>query len=70
MVYPYLTDEQDLKKQFISEKVFVATYWPNVLKLTNNKESEYVFSSLLLSLPIDQRYDKEDMNRIISIVHH
>lgn len=70
MVYPFLSFVEDLRPKLIDEKVFVATYWPNVLKLTNHNEDEYVFSSLLLPLPIDQRYGKEDMNRIISIVQH
>ena len=32
MVYPFLTKKVDLKGKLIQNKIFVATYWPNVLE--------------------------------------
>ena len=65
MVYPYLTQDATLKKRLIANKIFVATYWPNV---TNNNSFEGVLKEQLIPLPIDQRYGKEDMKRVIEII--
>lgn len=68
MVYPYLTDDKDLKKRLIAEKIFVATYWPNVLEWCKPNDWEYQLAEKTAFIPIDQRYDEEDMNRIIDII--
>lgn len=69
MVYPYLVDNgKEMKAKLIENKVFVATYWPNVLKWAQKDSFEYNFTNNLLALPIDQRYGEEEMNRIIEII--
>lgn len=69
MVYPYLNDgKKDLRQTLISNKIFVARYWPNVLEWTMNDSTEYNLAMNLLPLPIDQRYDEKDMQRIIDII--
>lgn len=69
MVYPYLTSDKDLKDRLIKEQVFVATYWPNVLDSAKPDMLEYEFASNLIAIPLDQRCDEEDMNRIIEIIN-
>lgn len=69
MVYPYLNNEKrNLRQRLISQKIFVARYWPNVLEWTTNDSLEYYFANQILPLPIDQRYDERDMQRIIEII--
>lgn len=68
MVYPYLTNDKDLKKRFIAEKVFVATYWPNVFEWCKPEDWEYELTTKTVFIPIDQRYGIEDMQRIIKII--
>lgn len=69
MVYPYLNNEsKDLRQTLISQKIFVARYWPNVLEWTTNDSLEYYFANQILPLPIDQRYDEKDMQRIIDLI--
>lgn len=65
MVYPYLAPIKDLREKLIENKVFVARYWPNVLEWTKIDDVEYLLTSQMQPLPIDQRYGEEDMNRII-----
>lgn len=60
MVYPYMTGDGELRKRLIENKVFVATYWPNVDELN---ECERMLKYSMLPLPIDQRYD--DMREIL-----
>lgn len=68
MIYPYYSDDDRLRKILIDNKVFVATYWPNVLEWCSVSSIEYKLAKNILPLPIDQRYDEEDMNIIISII--
>ena len=65
MVYPYLTSDVALRAKLINNKVFVATYWPNI---NDDNSYETYLKQHLLPLPIDQRYNEEDMKRIIEII--
>lgn len=68
MVYPFLTNDITLKAKLIANKIFVATYWPNVMDWTKEEDFEYNLANNLLPLPIDQRYLKKDLNNIIDII--
>lgn len=68
MIYPYLTDQKDLRDYLINNKIFVATYWPSVLKFDRINTSEQQLVKQLLPLPIDQRYQQEDMNKILKCI--
>lgn len=59
MVYPYKTDDSELRKKLISEKIFVAAYWPGM-----DSCCEHLRQSVL-PLPLDQRYDLDDMKRMV-----
>ncbi len=65
MVYPYLSEDESLRKKLIDNKIYVATYWPNVFNWCQVDSMEYKLAKYLLPLPIDQRYGGEDMFRII-----
>jgi hypothetical protein len=66
LCYPLLTNKENIKKKLISKRVFIATYWPNVFKWTTDKMYENYLAQNLVSLPIDHRYNEEDMERIIN----
>lgn len=66
MVYPYMTDNADLKKHLIANKVFVATYWPNVFHWCKPEDLEYQLAGRCLAIPIDHRYREEEMKFIIN----
>lgn len=68
MVYPFLSEDSSLRQRLIDNRVFVATYWPNVKQSTALESIEYEFASKLVPLPIDQRYGAEDMKRIIEAI--
>lgn len=65
LVYPYLTDDNTLKKKLIENRIFVATYWPNVLKWCTEDTLEYRLAEKIIAIPIDQRYGEEEMKYII-----
>lgn len=69
MVYPLLLNKgYEIKKKLIQNRIYVATYWPNVLHWSKENSFEYYLSNNLLALPIDQRYHYQDMKRIIDII--
>jgi len=68
MVYPYLTEDATLRQTLIENKVFVATYWPNVKEWTTPEMLENVLMDRLLPIPVDQRYGVGKMKEIIDII--
>ena len=68
MVYPFLTSVKGLREKLIENKIFVATYWSNVLEWVNEDCIDYNLTSHMLPLPIDQRYNQEDMKSIIDMI--
>ena len=68
MVYPFYSNDSTLRSRLIEQKIFVATYWPNVLEWCNENDLEYNLAKNLIPLPCDQRYGVEDMVRIIESV--
>lgn len=68
MVYPFYAKISKLKERLISNQVYVATYWPNVLNWCNPDDLEYKLTTNIIPLPIDQRYDIDDMDYIINII--
>lgn len=70
MVYPYLTEDASLRQKLIEDKVFVATYWPNVRDWTAEDRLERKLMNSLLPIPCDQRYGQLEIDYIREIVEH
>lgn len=69
MVYPYLTEKGAcLRRELIGERIYVASYWPNVAEWCSDGMWERVLADRMLALPIDQRYDEGDMQRIVELI--
>jgi hypothetical protein len=68
MVYPYISNNEGLKTKLINNEVFVATYWPNVLKECSIDSLEYNFAKNIIPLTIDQRYGESEMEHIAQLI--
>lgn len=68
MVFPYLPNNDRLKQHLISEKIFVATYWPNVFDWCKEDDMEYLLAKQTCFLPLDQRYEKKDIQKIVETI--
>ena len=68
MVYPLLIDQSGARKALISKKIFVATYWPNVLEWASEDLFEHYLSKHLLPLPVDHRYRTKDMDHMLEVL--
>lgn len=67
--YPYYCKNgMELKRYLAQKKIYVATLWPNVLQYEGTLEKDYAEN--ILPLPCDQRYDKQDMYRVIEEIRH
>lgn len=70
MVYPYLGSRPDLKDRLTRNRIYTAQYWRDVLTRTGSSTLEYELAERLIPLPIDQRYGKEDMDRILEVIEN
>ena len=66
--YPFRNNDTKLRAHLIGNHIFVPTFWPNVLERCNEGTKEYQLATNLLPLPIDQRYDRDDMKRIADVI--
>jgi hypothetical protein len=69
MVYPFLTGKPEIKSKLIEQKIFVPTYWPNVLKWCDTKSLEYKLAKNILHLPVDQRFGEKEMQIIVENIN-
>ena len=68
MVYPYMTDDESMRQRLIDNKVFVATYWPNVSEWCECGTTEFQLARTIIPLPIDQRYTEEALIEIFKLL--
>ena len=66
-VYP-LNFGKNIKKELISEKIYVPTLWAQTLTEEFKGTLEYSLSDETLFLPVDQRYNEEDIRYMIKII--
>ena len=70
MVYPYYVEDDDLRSHLITNRIFVATYWPNVFQWCDSEDKEYRLAKYCLPLPIDQRYGEKEMKKIVNTINN
>ncbi|MHA1226673.1 MAG: hypothetical protein ACTSPV_08035 [Candidatus Hodarchaeales archaeon] len=70
-VYPLkIVNGNLLRQRLIDHNIFIPKYWPPELLTTNKLSSiEYEFVENVVSLPIDQRYNLEDMERVLNLIN-
>lgn len=69
MIYPYLPSHEGLHDFLISHKVYVAHYWPCVKQWCPVSDIEHMLARDMVPIPCDQRYDGDDMQRIINLIN-
>lgn len=67
--YMFYSEDPNLRKKLIDNKIYVSTYWKATLDLVEKDSAEYKIVNYLLPLPCDHRYDEEDMERIVNIIN-
>ncbi len=68
MVYPLICEDETLLSRLIENKHFQGHWWSYLLKEMPQDSFEYYISNFIIPVTIDQRYGKEELNYIRSIV--
>ena len=68
MVYPFRIHDKNLRQKLINERIYCATYWPNVLSWCNEDKNAYTLTKEIIALPIDQRYSINEMKKILECI--
>jgi hypothetical protein len=68
--YPLLLEKPIDKKRLHGKHIYIPTYWNDVTKRENieNYVVEIKYSEEILPLPIDHRYEREDVIRVINTI--
>jgi hypothetical protein len=70
LCYPFYATDPELRNYLLSQSIFVARYWPNVLQWTDESQTEHRLTRHLIHLPVDQRYSAADMAYIAQHVKY
>lgn len=68
MCYPLVSAIPGLRDALIDDGIALPLYWPEVINATDAAAAENRLARRLLPLPLDQRYTKTDMRRLISLI--
>lgn len=69
-MYPlYMENGSSIRKKLQARNIYIPTLWPDVFELCSEDELEYDLAKNILPLPVDQRYDTEDMKYIVDEVY-
>lgn len=69
LAYPlWIERGAELKKWLIDHRVFIPTYWPNVIENKQVDSLELRLVADLVCLPIDHRYSIADMHLIVKLI--
>ena len=67
--YPYHhRDGMALRKHLVEHKIYVPVLWAELLDEEHRGSLEYEWSANYVVLPVDQRYDEEDMRYIADVI--
>lgn len=68
LAYPLLIEAEGMRDYLISHKIYIPKYWPNIDEYASNESNAIYMVDNLISIPIDQRYGINDMQRIAHIL--
>ncbi len=68
-MYPLMIENGTVARKVLqAEKIYIPTLWPAVFNVCNVDELNYKMAKDILPLPVDQRYDTDDMEYIVEKV--
>ncbi len=69
IVYPFKTKDSNLRTKLIQNQIFVAKYWPTEENNCMKSDAAQTLANTITALPIDQRYDELDMQKILEVIN-
>lgn len=69
LCYPFYTPKGcAIRKEMAQRRIYIPVYWGNVIREQEPGTAEYDFAANILALPCDQRYGREEMERIAEVL--
>ncbi|HEY0289880.1 MAG TPA: hypothetical protein VGC62_23205 [Pseudomonas sp.] len=72
LCYPLLLESADaaqaLRHRLLANRIYVPSYWRELIDSQTTPALEKQLSERLLPLPIDQRYGQQDINRLAAVI--
>lgn len=68
MCYPYMPRQAISRDKLVKSRIFIPTYWPEVLARVTEDEFESKFVKRCLPIPCDQRYTEDSLDRILNVI--
>ncbi len=69
MCYPFLFKKSGLRAALLENKIYVPFLWKNVFVTTRKGDFERYLADYMFCLPVDQRYDIDDLKYILSVLN-
>lgn len=67
--YPYLVKGNELlRNELFTNRIYTAKYWPNVIDWVKKDTFEFKITQNTIHLPIDQRYNENDLQYVITTI--
>jgi len=68
-MYPFMIENgKEVRKKLQEQKIYIPVLWPTVFEVASKDDTEYEMAEKILPLPIDQRYDIDDMKYMLDIL--
>lgn len=64
----FVKERDEFRKYLIENQIYCAVHWPKDRWMSEQRENAVFFSEHLISLPIDQRYEKKEMDYMLSVI--
>lgn len=68
LYYPFLLRNEGIRMKMISNRIYINVIWPDLDPSLAADAFENYLANNLLPLPIDQRYDLDDMKRVVDVL--
>ena len=68
MVYPLVVEDKYLMEKLREKQIYTGRWWNSVLQTVEDDSFEAFLSTYMLPLPIDQRYNNNDILIVNKIV--
>ena len=69
MYYPFLCENDILRERFLENKIYIPGCWRGMEERCPSDSYELYLKKYMFPLIIDQRYDKDDMKRMLDIIN-
>lgn len=68
-MYPlYIENGAEIRKKMQEQKIYIPTLWPDVFDVCSENQPEYDMAKNILPIPVDQRYNIDDIEYIVEVL--